>query len=457
MALSLNDEINHIQLNHKDKRVTFKCTKCLKIYKSKHGAQCHIPKCRGQNDAAEDDRSFACNSCGKTFATKVGLSQHERHEHPLVRNAARLAEAEKSKEKEAPRGFGKIWSKDEIELMLQLEKSLEGEKFIAKEMSQYLPNKTNKQIRDKRAEKTYRKLLQERRAQEANSENLQDTEQRVNNGSTLGEEGKENVTSQTEDEREVDPTINREQMRRVQCDETPRISVSDYSCCISEREMAWRDNFLQSTLDSHTLLKDPTEETTEIIRMLNTALIYAKEESRRVPILHIDHVYDQVISYLKGENPGLQNQRSNKQKRKKGRNKRAYKRYIYARTQDLYKRNPGELAKHVREGVDWYESPNEELQEEEIRQNFQELWGQTPEIKEPDAMKEGGNAEEIDLNDLLLPITIGEVTSRIKRIKQNTAAGPDGILRKHVLNLGTQEVLRLFFNFITACGHQPTC
>jgi ABC-type arginine transport system ATPase subunit len=34
--------------------------------------------------------------------------------------------------------------------MLQLEKSLQGEKFIAKEMSKYLPNKTNKQIRERR-------------------------------------------------------------------------------------------------------------------------------------------------------------------------------------------------------------------------------------------------------------------------------------------------------------------
>jgi hypothetical protein len=125
--------------------------------------------------------------------------------------------------------------------------------------------------------------------------------------------------------------------------------------------------------------------------------------------------------------------------------------YIYARTQDLYKRNPRELAKHVREGVDWYESPNEELYEEEIWQMFQDLWGQTPEIQQPDAMKEGGNAEEIDLNDLLPPITMGEVRNRIKRTKQNTAAGLDGIT-----NLGTQEVLRLFFHFITACGYQPT-
>jgi hypothetical protein len=86
--------------------------------------------------------------------------------------------------------------------------------------------------------------------------------------------------------------------------------------------------------------------------MVKTALIYAKEESGRVPVLHIDHVYDQIISYLKSENPGSKNQKSNKRKRKKGGNKRAYRKYIYARNQDLYKRNPGELARHVRGGAD---------------------------------------------------------------------------------------------------------
>jgi hypothetical protein len=241
----------------------------------------------------------------------------------------------------------------------------------------------------------------------------------------------------------------------VQVNGIPEIFISEYSSYASE-EVAWRNNFLQNTLDSHTLPKNATKETLEIICLLKTALLYAKDESGRVPIAHIDHVYDLIISHLKGKNSGSQNHKSGKQKLRKGRSNRAYKRYIYARTQDLYKTNPGELAKHVREGVDWYESPKEEPKKEEIRQNFQDLWGQTLITQEPDAMKEEENAEEIDLNDLLLPITMGEVRERIKRTKRNTAAGPDGIVKKHIINPGIHQVLRLFFNFITACGHQPT-
>lgn len=114
----------------------------------------------------------------------------------------------------------------------------------------------------------------------------------------------QSVTSPTWDVREIDLITNRRQLGTVQVDDSPGISISDYSCYASERETAWRNNFLQNTIDSHTLPKDSTKETIEIIRMLKTALIYAKEESGRVPILHIDHVYDQIISYLKGENPG---------------------------------------------------------------------------------------------------------------------------------------------------------
>jgi hypothetical protein len=40
-------------------------------------------------------------------------------------------------------------------------------------------------------------------------------------------------------------------------------------------------------------------------------------------------------------------------------------------------------------------------------------------------------------------------------MKSDTAAGPDGILRKHTTKPGTQEILRLFYSLITACGLQP--
>jgi hypothetical protein len=46
--------------------------------------------------------------------------------------------------------------------MLELETLLRGERFIAKKMCEFLPTKSNKQIRDKRAEATYRAQMKER-------------------------------------------------------------------------------------------------------------------------------------------------------------------------------------------------------------------------------------------------------------------------------------------------------
>jgi hypothetical protein len=82
--------------------------------------------------------------------------------------------------------------------------------------------------------------------------------------------------------------------------------------------------------------------------------------------------------------------------------------------------------------------------------------GQVPQIQQLEGSTEKDAEEEMDLNELLPPITKWEIKARIKRTKRNTAAGPDGILRKHITDPGTQEVLRLFYNFITACGRQPT-
>jgi uncharacterized C2H2 Zn-finger protein len=154
MALSLSDEINHITLAHKKSEIKFKCTKCGKIYKTKRGALCHMPKCTGAN-VMESTNILKCITCGKSFNSKVGLSQHQRHDHPLIRNAARKEKENRPK----PKGFGQTWRKEEIELMHELEVRLRGERNIASKMCEFLPNKTNKQIRDKRNEKTYKEEI----------------------------------------------------------------------------------------------------------------------------------------------------------------------------------------------------------------------------------------------------------------------------------------------------------
>jgi hypothetical protein len=68
--------------------------------------------------------------------------------------------------------------------------------------------------------------------------------------------------------------------------------------------------------------------------------------------------------------------------------------------------------------------------------------------------EEGGGGR--DLIELLSDISTVETAMRVARIKRDTAAVPDGILRKHVMTPDTLEVLRLSYCLITACGTQPT-
>jgi hypothetical protein len=58
-----------------------------------------------------------------------------------------------------PKGFGQVWSKEEIDFMHEVK--LQGEKCIAKRMCEFLPNKINKQIRDRRKQKTYKEQIRQ--------------------------------------------------------------------------------------------------------------------------------------------------------------------------------------------------------------------------------------------------------------------------------------------------------
>ena len=44
--------------------------------------------------------------------------------------------------------YGKVWQKEEVDIMLRLDKTLKGHPHIEKQMMVHLPGKTAKQIRD---------------------------------------------------------------------------------------------------------------------------------------------------------------------------------------------------------------------------------------------------------------------------------------------------------------------
>ncbi|XP_018319823.1 uncharacterized protein LOC108733232 [Agrilus planipennis] len=396
MAFSLRDEVRHVSEVHPNLRPVYKCTNCQKTYRSKHAAECHMPKCTGPTPPLEGD-VFKCDSCGKEFKTKREISQHEVHEHPLVRNEARAAGTERNKEMRDRRGEKfRVFSPQEVALMLDLEIRFQNERHIAKCMEQFLPNKTLKQIRDKRTMESYKRRRDEvlsrarRERQDAGGEEPQ----------LESEAATEIPVSPPPDSDSAEPAW-RPKVPEIVVIETDPDSPTDLSVYVS---------------------KAVSSGSAAIVQLLRDALQYALELQGAVPQAHLDHIYECVLTYLlAGTGKGGRKQ---KHPKKRARDRNAYRRYVYARTQDLYKKNPGLLAKYVREDVRWYGDTNQ-IEENDIRQLYQELWGTESVVQLPHI--DGDPVPPIELDDILRPFTAKEIRARISKTKSDSAAVPDGL------------------------------
>jgi len=144
--------------------------------------------------------------------------------------------------------------------------------------------------------------------------------------------------------------------------------------------------------------------------------------------------------------------------RKRKRSKRAFRRYVYASTQDVFVKNSRTLANHVRNGTNWYGTMDPKLSNsksdiEQFYNQFSDIQPPislpyTTEVKDPDAY--------IDPEDILQTITKEEIIRRLARLNKNTAPGLDGIRKIALQNESSKEILRLFINLILVAGLQPT-
>jgi hypothetical protein len=78
----------------------------------------------------------------------------------VERNEKRMIAATGGTNWKPGKGYSRVWSKDEVETMLGLERTLWGHPQIAKQMMEHLPGKTTKQISDKRRETSYKALVE---------------------------------------------------------------------------------------------------------------------------------------------------------------------------------------------------------------------------------------------------------------------------------------------------------
>jgi hypothetical protein len=73
--------------------------------------------------------------CEQSFKTKRGLSHHERNAHSELRNRKREEEAQPAPPQAAAKGYGKVWSQEEVALMPQLQARFRSHPNVAKEMA----------------------------------------------------------------------------------------------------------------------------------------------------------------------------------------------------------------------------------------------------------------------------------------------------------------------------------
>jgi len=207
LALTLNDEIQHAVERHRNAAVVYVCEKCGKRYVNKRSALIHVPKCAAPRPPPIS--GMVCEACGEVFASRSGLSQHERHEHPEVRNAARAGGSTTSGR---PGTSVRVFSEEEERLMLELEVRFRGDKYIARRMTEFFPTKTNKQLRDKRATSTYKNRLREILQQE---DARREAENRVE------EQDEEDDASQEANERPASPAGEQRRLPRYNLRSAP--------------------------------------------------------------------------------------------------------------------------------------------------------------------------------------------------------------------------------------------
>ncbi|CAH2020299.1 unnamed protein product [Acanthoscelides obtectus] len=222
----------------------------------------------------------------------------------------------------------------------------------------------------------------------------------------------------------------------------------------SPEEILWRQDVAQ-TARSCKLTRAAQQhlEVNTVTQLLRNAISEACDLPMGQPQSQIDTLHDRVTALFVSEERGVAGRRKG---RRRGQNKRGNRRYLYARTQDIYKKEPGILAKHVRNNVDWLEEPGVKAPAQDVRDLYKKLWGTNPsEVQVPFLGEPSEPA--LGLGTVLTAVTAKEVNTRLSRMKMSTAPGPDGIKKGDIKRVpGANEVLQLFFNLIMISGKIPT-
>jgi hypothetical protein len=67
----------------------------------------------------------------------------------------------------------------------------------------------------------------------------------------------------------------------------------------------------------------------------------------------------------------------------------------------------------------------------------------------------GSTVLEVMLHEVFLPITVEDISERIKKIKNKTSAGPDSLQKKHLLIPGLPIIMAKLYNILCFSSYFP--
>jgi hypothetical protein len=340
------------------------------------------------------------------------------------------------------KGHGKTWTKDETDLMLQLEQRYKGEGHVANKMLAHLPRKTNKQIRDKRNEKTYKRLVHDQEVADTakHAADLRNNSPRTPTAasSTLEIQG----PAETSPDEPLGRITRRAGTEAEQAMQVPTEDRSDERSghtirqaeAVADRPetdadtINWTNSMIDQTLGTKAPAITNDENYQNYMSHITTILRQVSMTGELPTQQTVDEVYDRLVTIIQPKKSNRRHARK-QQENKTTRNKRRKKRYAYGRYQELYKRNPGLLAKHIRDDDERLDVAPNNISPTEIKSFFTSLWGNKPAIAIP------FQQPETDLrmsNETTNTITNKEINMRLRRIKNGTSPGPDGTMKKDI-------------------------
>lgn len=411
--VSARDLYSH-RLRHGGWELLFSCPTCSFRSQKPHAVKCHVPKCKGKRPDVEEG-DVKCDICGRKFRSRRGLATHERHQHPVVRNEKRSAAQQQTKEAiKAPRGRynSSRWSKEEIELLIELNDRYQGERWINMLIQKHFPNKTFKQISDKR------KGL------------------RLNNLVT----SQDSITPQ-EPETTDSPQA---QAEVVHAD----FDLQAFRSFAAEAEEKMGDNDLAK----------------DVLTTLMSVI-----EGENLSQENLDLGFRNVVSKVESSVNATDPKRRNTKPKPKGKGKKGVSRESrpdgpttrgerraarvasYKRVQELFKKNTRQLAQEVLDGSTSVGCGIPPITVEgTYKERFESVSGRVDisEYPPPNSL--------VDNSKLICPFTGEEVLKAIRGTKPGTAPGPDGFSLADVVKLDKSGyLLAAMFNIWLILGRLP--